>query len=137
MRLAVIREAECVGCTKCISACPVDAIIGASQFLHTVIRDECIGCGLCVAPCPMDCIDMIDTAVEPGSQEKTKRAHKAKERYQARQKRLILQEQPKLPTILDPAQKQHIKTEIKAAIMRVQEKRLLQKINQDDKDNKK
>src|SRR5688572_30333805 len=123
MRLAVIREAECVGCTKCILACPVDAIIGASQFLHTVITDECIGCGLCVAPCPMDCIDMIDTPIEPGTPEKTKRAFKAKERYQARQKRLILQEQPKLPTIFDLEQKQHIKTEIKAAIMRVQEKR--------------
>lgn len=119
MQLAVIREAECVGCTKCIQACPVDAIIGAAQFLHTVIRDECIGCGLCVAPCPMDCIDMIETTVEPGSQEKTKRANKAKERYQARQKRLILAEQPKLPAVTDPEQKQHIRAEINAAVKRV------------------
>ncbi|HIX61163.1 MAG TPA: RnfABCDGE type electron transport complex subunit B, partial [Candidatus Halomonas stercoripullorum] len=55
---AVIREAECIGCTKCIQACPVDAILGASKRMHTVIVDECTGCELCVAPCPVDCIDM-------------------------------------------------------------------------------
>ena len=57
--LAVIREAECIGCTKCIVACPVDAIIGASKFMHTVIASECTGCELCVEPCPVDCIDMV------------------------------------------------------------------------------
>ncbi len=123
MQLAVIREAECVGCTKCLAVCPVDAIIGAAQFLHTVIRDECIGCGLCAPPCPMDCIDMIETYVEAGSSEKTERALKAKARYQARQKRLILEEQPKLPAIADPKQKQHIRAEINAAVRRIQEKR--------------
>ncbi len=124
MQLAVIRETECVGCTKCILACPVDAIIGAPQFLHTVITDECIGCGLCVAPCPMDCIDMIENTIEK-TNEKIKRGTKAKERYQARQKRLILQEQPKLPSQIDPEQKKHIQAEIKAAVTRIQEKRRL------------
>ena len=57
--LAVIREAECIGCTKCIVACPVDAILGAPKLMHTVIAEECTGCDLCVAPCPVDCIDMI------------------------------------------------------------------------------
>lgn len=123
MQLAIIREAECVGCTKCVAACPVDAIIGATQFLHTVIRDECIGCGLCIPPCPMDCIDMIETHVEAGSQEKAERALKAKTRYQARQRRLILEEQPKLPTPANPEQKQHIRAEINAAVRRIQEKR--------------
>ncbi len=56
---AVIREDECIGCTKCIQACPFDAIIGASKLMHTVITDVCTGCGLCVPPCPVDCIDMI------------------------------------------------------------------------------
>ncbi len=137
MQLAVIREAECVGCTKCMAACPVDAIIGAAQFLHTVITEECIGCGFCITPCPMDCIDMIEIQIEPGSIEKTKRAAKAKERYQARQKRLILEEQPKLPAVADPEQKQHIRAEISAAVRRVTEKRSFQKVNQNDKDNKK
>jgi electron transport complex protein RnfB len=57
-QVAFIREAECIGCTKCIQACPVDAIVGAAKLMHTVIVDECTGCDLCVAPCPVDCIDM-------------------------------------------------------------------------------
>ena len=57
-QVAYIREAECIGCTKCIQACPVDAIVGAAKLMHTVISDECTGCDLCVAPCPVDCIDM-------------------------------------------------------------------------------
>ena len=58
-RVAVIREDECIGCTKCIQACPVDAIVGGTKALHTVIKSECTGCDLCVAPCPTDCIEMI------------------------------------------------------------------------------
>ena len=57
--VALIREDECIGCTKCIQACPVDAIIGAPRFMHTVINDQCTGCSLCIEPCPVDCIDMI------------------------------------------------------------------------------
>ncbi|GAB2189218.1 electron transport complex subunit RsxB [Sessilibacter sp. MAH2] len=58
-RVAYIREDECIGCTKCIQACPMDAILGAAKQMHTVISDECTGCDLCVEPCPVDCIDMI------------------------------------------------------------------------------
>jgi electron transport complex protein RnfB len=57
--VAYIREDECIGCTKCIQACPVDAILGAAKQMHTVITNECTGCDLCVEPCPVDCIDMI------------------------------------------------------------------------------
>ena len=57
--VAYIREDECIGCTKCIQACPVDAILGAAKLMHTVITDECTGCDLCVEPCPVDCIDML------------------------------------------------------------------------------
>jgi len=57
--IAFIREDECIGCTLCIAACPVDAIVGAGKFMHTVISDECTGCELCLPPCPVDCIDMI------------------------------------------------------------------------------
>lgn len=57
--VAFIREAECIGCTKCIQACPVDAILGAAKLMHTVIASECTGCDLCVEPCPVDCIDML------------------------------------------------------------------------------
>ena len=64
-KVAFIREDECIGCTKCIQACPVDAILGAAKQMHTVIANECTGCDLCVEPCPVDCIDMI--AVETTS----------------------------------------------------------------------
>ena len=57
--VAFIREAECIGCTKCIQACPVDAILGAAKQMHTVIASECTGCDLCLEPCPVDCIDMV------------------------------------------------------------------------------
>ncbi|PCI61678.1 MAG: electron transport complex subunit RsxB [Gammaproteobacteria bacterium] len=58
-KVAFIIEEDCIGCTKCIQACPVDAIIGAAKQMHTIIIDECTGCDLCVAPCPVDCIKMI------------------------------------------------------------------------------
>jgi electron transport complex protein RnfB len=57
--IAVIDEDVCIGCTKCIAACPVDAITGAAKLMHTVISDECSGCELCIAPCPVDCIAMV------------------------------------------------------------------------------
>ena len=60
--VAFIRELECIGCTKCIQACPVDAILGAAKRMHTVLADECTGCDLCVEPCPVDCIEMRPTA---------------------------------------------------------------------------
>ncbi|BBV82029.1 MULTISPECIES: electron transport complex subunit RsxB [Enterobacter cloacae complex] len=56
--LAVIDEANCIGCTKCIQACPVDAIVGATRAMHTVVADLCTGCNLCVAPCPTQCITL-------------------------------------------------------------------------------
>ena len=62
-RLAVIDEETCIGCVKCINACPVDAIIGAAKQMHTVIEGECTGCELCLPPCPVDCIDMIPIQV--------------------------------------------------------------------------
>ncbi len=61
--VAYIREEECIGCTKCIQACPVDAIVGASGMMHTVIAADCTGCDLCVAPCPVDCIEMRDSGL--------------------------------------------------------------------------
>lgn len=66
-KVAYIREAECIGCTKCIQACPVDAILGAAKQMHTVIVSECTGCDLCVEPCPVDCIDMLPVATGKAS----------------------------------------------------------------------
>lgn len=60
---AVIRADECIGCTKCIDACPVDAIMGTGKMMHTILTDLCTGCELCIPPCPVDCIDIV--TVEP------------------------------------------------------------------------
>ena len=57
--VAVIDESRCIGCTLCIDACPVDAIVGAAQLMHTVVEPWCIGCMLCVPPCPVDCIQTV------------------------------------------------------------------------------
>jgi len=60
--VAVIDERSCIGCTLCIQACPVDAILGAAKHMHTVIAKECTGCELCLPPCPVDCIQMAPIA---------------------------------------------------------------------------
>ena len=62
--VAVIDENTCIGCTLCIQACPVDAILGAAKQMHTVIESECTGCALCVPPCPVDCIDMVTLKID-------------------------------------------------------------------------
>lgn len=125
MRLAIIREQDCVGCAKCLPACPVDAIIGAPKFLHTVLPDECIGCGLCIAPCPMDCIEMIEVSSESVEQRKS-RASKAKARYQAQQKRRILEKPLQLTfDTKNPKVKSKIQQDIAEAFIRVTKKREL------------
>ena len=84
MTLAVIREHECIGCTKCIQACPVDAIIGSGKQMHTVITDVCNGCELCIPPCPVDC---IDTVAHPRYQSAHDIAEQSQQRYQQHQQR--------------------------------------------------
>ena len=106
-QVAYIREAECIGCTKCIQACPVDAIVGAAKLMHTVIIDECTGCDLCVAPCPVDCIEMRPmTTVLPivGGLARTDHEHRerslkrdrARRRFEQRNARLLREEELKL-----------------------------------------
>ncbi len=106
-QVAYIREAECIGCTKCIQACPIDAIVGAAKLMHTVIIDECTGCDLCVAPCPVDCIEMhplppgtlpviggLAASLEELQERAAKRDH-ARQRFERRNTRLQREEQQK------------------------------------------
>jgi electron transport complex protein RnfB len=93
--LAVIREAECIGCTKCISACPVDAILGSGKQMHTVIAAECTGCELCISPCPVDCIDLIQLP-EIAIETKKQNSDHARKRFQAHQLRLAREKGAKL-----------------------------------------
>jgi electron transport complex protein RnfB len=106
-QVAYIREAECIGCTKCIQACPIDAIVGAAKLMHTVLIDECTGCDLCVAPCPVDCIEMhplppgtlpvvggLALSLEEHRARAAKRDH-ARQRFEQRNARLQREEQQK------------------------------------------
>lgn len=116
MLVALIREAECIGCSRCIPACPVDAIIGTNKYLHSVLIDECIGCKLCVDPCPVDCIEMVPVSVPI---DKPARAVKAKQRHLARAKRLQLEAQKQLPIYANAEeQRRVIQQEIAAILQR-------------------
>lgn len=84
-QVAVIDEALCIGCVKCIHACPVDAIIGAPKMLHVVIASWCTGCELCLPPCPVDCIGLEPVAALPD-------ANLSRERHRARAERLVRDE---------------------------------------------
>jgi electron transport complex protein RnfB len=84
-QVAVIDEAVCIGCTKCIQACPVDAIVGASKLMHTVIASWCTGCERCIPPCPVDCIVLEPVAALP-------EAALSRSRYESRLVRLARDE---------------------------------------------
>lgn len=117
-QVAFIREAECIGCTKCIQACPVDAILGAARLMHTVIINECTGCDLCIAPCPVDCIEMHPLplatvtpvvgglAPTPELQEARQRKRSnARMRFEARNARLHREQQTRLAERLARSQR--------------------------------
>ncbi len=87
--VALIDEDVCIGCTKCIQACPVDAIVGAAKRMHTIIAAECTGCELCIPACPVDCIAMIAVSTQPLDRaEVLDRAVLAKRRFVERSQRL-------------------------------------------------
>ncbi|MCW5579385.1 MAG: RnfABCDGE type electron transport complex subunit B, partial [Dokdonella sp.] len=90
-QVALIDEDLCIGCTKCIQACPVDAIVGTGKRMHTVIADECTGCELCVPACPVDCIALLDAGAAPLPRPALlARAEQARARFEARTLRLAV-----------------------------------------------
>jgi electron transport complex protein RnfB len=115
-----IRPQDCIGCTKCLQACPVDAIVGAAKYLHLVLEDECTGCQLCIAPCPVDCIDLIP--VEQLLYEKQRAQHQ----YQAKLARGTFKRSDHLTLHTTPtttASIQDKKRFISEAIARVKQKK--------------
>ena len=116
-----INEAECIGCTKCITACPVDAIIGAGKLMHTVLTDICTGCDLCIPPCPVACISTMEIPEDP-SQQKS-RADIARSRFLSKQKRLAKENLQNAKLLSQKHISQLEKKEyIKAAIQRAKSK---------------
>jgi Na+-translocating ferredoxin:NAD+ oxidoreductase subunit B len=127
---AVIDETVCIGCRKCIDACPVDAIVGARKLMHTVISAECNGCGLCVPPCPVDCIAMIPAAAAETAPWQEYSAHEAARwrrrtelrltRLERRGKKPARAHQEKEESIFPASET--IKADIRAAVERVKRK---------------
>ncbi len=85
---AVIREDDCIGCTKCIPACPVDAIVGTGKHMHTIFTDLCTGCELCIAPCPVDCIDLVTVERTLSTPERTLEQDDLRQRYHTHLRRV-------------------------------------------------
>lgn len=118
LRVAVIDEQHCIGCTLCIQACPVDAIVGANKRMHTVLTDWCTGCDLCLPPCPVDCIEMREIGDQ--AQWTTTHTTQARERYEARQRRLAAPPPEPLAPVASQAQKQ---SAVAAALARARARR--------------
>ena len=102
-KVAYIVEQDCIGCTKCLPPCPVDAILGANKQMHTIIAAECTGCELCIAPCPVDCIIMKD--IENPTVWDQVAAEHAKQRYQNKQQRQLKQAEEKAERLKKQKQK--------------------------------
>lgn len=123
---AVIDETLCIGCRKCIDACPVDAIVGARKLMHTVIANECTGCELCLPPCPVDCIAMVPTGMandgEPWPEYPQVDTARWRRRTEKRLERLARNRRrarnTKAATVL-PNDRKKIRADIRAAIERV------------------
>jgi len=130
-QVAVIDEDNCIGCVKCIRACPVDAIIGAAGAMHTVIPQQCTGCELCLAPCPTDCISMAAIAPATGEDARRAAAARARSRFLARERRLAARRrpQPAQPAMPDRESK---RAYIRAAVERTRARRRQQPGNTED-----
>ena len=106
--IAIIEEDKCIGCTLCILACPVDAILGASKSMHTVILEECTGCELCIEPCPVDCIKMEPSYVEDNESIKNKRSSLARSRYEFKQQRILREKNDTKANLVTNAEKKQM-----------------------------
>ncbi len=128
---AVIDEAVCIGCRKCIDACPVDAIVGARKFMHSVLQQACSGCELCLAPCPVDCIDLLPAVITGGAvwpeypREETEGWRQRHAQRQVRLAQSSTSARPRKDEANASTAQSHRKAEIQAAVKRVKAKRRL------------
>jgi electron transport complex protein RnfB len=151
LTVALIDEDWCIGCTLCIKACPVDAIVGSNKLMHTVIEPHCTGCGLCLPVCPVDCISLavVSDARTGWNAWSEVQANSTRERYQQRQRRLAREQQAhearleakarmKLTDLAahsqhtDPAVLDKKRAVIEAALARARERRALMPANKRD-----
>jgi electron transport complex protein RnfB len=142
--LAVIDEAWCIGCTLCVKACPVDAIIGTNKHMHTVIEPDCTGCELCIPVCPVDCIALVPAHAEPAptgwaawSSEEAERARERHTWHQARTQRAQAENDarlqakaehklahlPEVSKLTEPAELDAKRSVIEAALARARARR--------------
>lgn len=124
---AVIDESLCIGCRKCLDACPVDAIVGARKLMHTVIATECTGCGLCLPPCPVDCIALVPVAPMAGDAwPEYMRAETAHWRLRTERRLARLargRRSRRITGTVLPHDREKIRADIRAAIERVKAKK--------------
>lgn len=135
IEVAYIREADCIGCTKCINACPIDAIIGGAKLMHTIIKGECSGCDLCVDSCPVGCIEMqaekiyhpLGCLSDSEFHEKQKQAMRWRKRYDNQNERLNILKQSAMKKTQkfdnDNFSREEARKEILAAVARMRTKR--------------
>ena len=123
--VAIIDTEQCIDCTLCIRACPVDAIIGASKQLHTVVTSLCSGCELCVAPCPVDCIVMVPAVGEDERWDQPRR-DAARERHDARRARLARERESRVARLaersMSPDDAEGKRSTVLAAVLRAKAK---------------
>jgi len=120
--VAVIDEQTCIGCTLCMEACPVDAIVGAAQLMHTVIAAECTGCKLCLPPCPVDCITMTGTGETWTHDERLERASQYRRRHKARTERLERERAARLAAGRDKAEGRKKQATIERVMQRARQR---------------
>lgn len=134
---ARVEEKDCIGCTLCLRACPVDAIVGARKHLHTVLAQTCTGCGLCLPPCPTDCIELVPHPAPrtgPWPDFSLEEAHEARRRWRAREARLARKTTPSTPAAKPNPDRDAIRAEIQAAVERVRRRKGTQGLLQNKTD---